>query len=58
MYVLDLFVKVPAGATAPIKYKPKEVDAINQVADGSETKELLLTAANQLFDGRRSERGR
>ena len=23
--VLDLFVKVPSGATAPIKYKPMEV---------------------------------
>ena len=28
-----LFVKVPSGATAPIKYKPMEVDAIKQVAD-------------------------
>ena len=32
--VLDLCVKVPSGATAPIKYKPVEVDAINPVADG------------------------
>ena len=36
MYVLDLFVEVPSGAAAPIKYKPVEVDAINQVADGRE----------------------
>ena len=32
VYVLDLFVKVPSGAVAPIKYKPIEVDAINQGA--------------------------
>ena len=36
VYVLELFVKVPSGATAPIKYKPMEVDAINQVAAGKE----------------------
>ena len=35
-YVLDLCVKVPSGATAPIQYKPMQVDAINQVADGRE----------------------
>ena len=60
VYVLGLFVKVPSGATAPIKHKPMEVYAINQVADGREStgSELHLTAANQLFDGRRSERGR
>ena len=34
VWVLDLFVKVPAGTTGPIKFKPMEVDAINQVADG------------------------
>ena len=36
VYVLDLFVKVPSGATAPLKHKPMEVDAINQVAHGRE----------------------
>ena len=36
VYVLDLSVKVPSGATAPIKYKRVEVDAMNQVADGRE----------------------
>ena len=40
-YVLDLFVKVPSGATAPIKYKPVEVDAINQVADGREQRKQV-----------------
>ena len=30
VYVLDLFVKVPAGAAAPIKHKPMKVDAIDQ----------------------------
>ena len=39
MYVLDLFVKVPSGAAAPIKYKPTEVDAINQVSDGKRATE-------------------
>ena len=39
MYVLDLFVKVLSGAVAPNKYKPMEVDAINQVADGREHRE-------------------
>ena len=34
VYVLDLFVTVPPNVTAPSKYKPMEVDAINQVADG------------------------
>ena len=34
VHVLDLFVKVPSGAPAPIMYKPMEVDAINRVADG------------------------
>ena len=33
VHVLDLFVKVPSGASAPIKHKPMEVDAFNQVAD-------------------------
>ena len=33
VYVLDLFVKVPSVATTSIKYKPMEIDAINQVAD-------------------------
>ena len=36
VYVLDLFVKVPSGAVATIKYTPMEVLAINQVADGRE----------------------
>ena len=55
--MLDLFVKVPSGAAAPIKHKPLEVDAINQVADGREQRKRSA-AANQLFDGRESERGR
>ena len=36
VYVLDLFVRVPPNATAPVTYTPMEVDAINQVADGRE----------------------
>ena len=39
--VLDLFVKVPSGAAAPIKCKPVEVDAINQVADGREQRKRV-----------------
>ena len=41
VYVLDLFVKVPSGAAAPIKYKLMEVDAISQVADGREQRERV-----------------
>ena len=37
--VLILFVKVPSGAAAPIKYKPMEVDAICKVADGREQRQ-------------------
>ena len=33
--------KVPAGASAPDKYKPMEVDAINQVADGRERRKYV-----------------
>ena len=32
----QVFVKVPSGAVAPTKYKPMEIDAIRQVADGRE----------------------
>ena len=57
--VLDLFVKVPSGAVAPIKYKSMEVDAINQVADGTEPrKRATFDCSKPSFDGRRSERGR
>ena len=41
VFVLDLFVKVPSGATAPTKYKPMEVDAVNQVADGREQRKRV-----------------
>ena len=36
VYVLDLFVRVPPSATAPVTYTPVQVDAINQVANGRE----------------------
>ena len=41
VYVLDLFVKVPSDAVAPIKYKPMEVDAISQVGDGREQRKRV-----------------
>ena len=41
VHVLDLFVKVPSDALAPIKYKPMEVDAINQVGDGREQRKRV-----------------
>ena len=41
VYVLDVFVNLPSGAAAPIKYKPMEVDAINQVADGREQRKRV-----------------
>ena len=43
LYVLDLLVKVPAVAPALIKYKPKEVDTITQVADGRGRREARYT---------------
>ena len=60
VYVLDLFVKVPPCAIAPRQYKPMEVDAINQVADGREQRRRVTFQCNSptFFDGRRSERGR
>ena len=46
----DLFVQVPSGAAAPIKYKPREVDAINQVADGREQrKRVTFDCSNSIF---------
>ena len=56
VYVHDLFVRVPPSvAAAPMKYKPMEVDAINQVADGKEPRRRVTFPT---FDGRISERGR
>ena len=49
VYVLDLFVKVPSGATAPIKNKPMEVDAINQVADVRERRKQVTFDCNKPF---------
>ena len=39
--VLDLFVKVSPSAAAPIKCKPMEVDALNQVADGRQQRKRV-----------------
>ena len=60
VYVLVLFVRVPPNVTAPVTYTPMEVDANNQVVDGREREESesRFTATAQLFDGRRSQRGR
>ena len=50
VYVLDLLVKVPGGATAAIKYKPVEADAINQVADGRERrKQVTFVCSRPIF---------
>ena len=46
VYVLDLFVKVLSGAAAPIQYKPMEVDAISQVADGREQRKRVTFDCN------------
>ena len=53
MYVLDLFVKVPPSAVAPIRCDHMEVDATE--SKGNESLSIALT---RLFDGRRSMRGR
>ena len=44
--VLDLFVSVPSGVTAPVTYTPMEVDAINQVADGRERGKRVTLSCN------------
>ena len=49
VYVLDFFVKVPSRATAPIKYKPMEVDAINQVTDGRERRKQVTFDCSKPF---------
>ena len=41
VYVLDLFVKVPSDAVVPIKYKPVEADAVNQVGDGGQQRKRV-----------------
>ena len=46
VYVLDLFVRVPPGVTAPVTYTPMEVDAINQVTDGRERGKRVLISCN------------
>ena len=60
VYVLDLFVKVPSGAVAPIKYKPpwRSMQSIKLQSEESKGSEPRKTATTQLCDGRRSERGR
>ena len=47
--VLDLIVKVPASATAPIKYKSMDVDAINQVADARERRKQVTFDCTKPF---------
>ena len=45
VHVLDLFVRVPP-VTAPDKYTPIEVDAMNQVADGREQRKRVTFHCN------------
>ena len=49
VYVLDLFVRVPPSVTAPIKYKPMEIDAINQVADGRDQRKQVTFDCSKPF---------
>ena len=56
VYVLDLFVTVSSGAAAPIKYKPMEVDAINQVADGREQRKRVTFDCSKLTVDDKSKR--
>ena len=54
VYVLDLFVRVPPSATAPIVYTPMEVDAINQVSrwkGAEEGSHARLQQTNFLTEG-------
>ena len=47
--MLDFYVKVPSVVTAPIKYKPMEVDAINQVANGRERRKQVTFDCSKPF---------
>ena len=60
VYVLDLFVRVPPGVTAPVTYTPMEVDAIASSCRRKRAREAshVSAATAQLFDSRRSERRR
>ena len=60
VYVLDLFVKVPPGAVAPVTYTHswRLTQSIKLQTEECKRSELRSTAENQLFDGKRSERGR
>ena len=58
VYVFDLFVRVPRGVTAPVTYTPMDVDSIKLQTEESEGSESRSAATAQLFDGRKSERGR
>ena len=49
VYALDLFVKVPSGASAPIKWKPVKVDATNQVADGRKSRKQAFHWSKPFF---------
>ena len=49
VYVLDLIVKVPSGPPAPVKYKPVEVDAINQVAGREQRKRVTFDCSSPTF---------
>ena len=53
VYVLDLFVRVPSSVAVPVTYTPLEVDAINQVAAGRESRRrvTLLQQPNFLTAG-------
>ena len=46
--------RVPPNVTAPVTYTPMEVDETEE----REESESRFIATAQLFDGRRSERGR
>ena len=50
VHVLDFFLKMPSGVTAPIASMLMEVEAINQVADGREQRrQVTLDCRKPIF---------
>ena len=56
VYVLDLFVRVPPNVTRTRPWRLMQ--PIKSQTEEREESESRFTATAQLFDGRRSERGR
>ena len=58
VHVLDLFVKLPSGTVAPLKYKAMEVDAINQVFRRKRAMDTSHVRLQQTWRGRHIQANR